>query len=355
VKFTEFGLERFFAKHEFKVKHLMCASNIEAMTVEELLALDPSAHERLMRLSLGYTDTLGAPELREAIARIYESNPRVLVFTGAQEPIFSFMYSQLGPGDDVIVHVPCYQSLHEVARHVGAGVIPFEARRQAQWQLDPDELPKLVTPRTRGVVINSPHNPTGAVLTRDRFDAVVKFCRARGLWLFSDEVYRGLEIGERNPAGVDVYERAFCLGTTAKTYGLAGLRIGWIATHDAATLDRLAAFKDYLTICNSGPSEVLSTVAMNHADALAARGRKIVAENTKLFAAFLGKHPELSWVAPLGGSTGFVHRSGAEAWCADLLEKKGVAFAPGRLFGGDSDHFRVGLGRAGFAEGLAAT
>jgi aspartate/methionine/tyrosine aminotransferase len=354
VKFVEFGLERFFSKHEFKVKHLLCASNIEAMSVRELLALDPAATERLMSLQLGYTETLGHPELREAIGGLFESKPQVLVFTGAQEPIFTFMYTQLAPGDDLIVHVPCYQSLHEVARHVGAGVIPFHARPEARWQLDPDELAKLVTPKTRGIVINSPHNPTGAVLTRDRFDAIVSFARERGLWLFSDEVYRGLEIGERNPSAVDVYERAFCLGTTAKTYGLAGLRIGWIATHDQATFDRLHAFKDYLTICNAAPSELLTSVAMRHAEELAARGRKIVAENTKLWTAFMQKHAELSWVAPLGGSTAFVKRAGGEAWCALLLEKKGIAFAPGRLFGGDSEHFRVGLGRSGLAAGLLA-
>lgn len=352
MKFVDFKLERFFARHEFKVKHLMCASNIEPMSVREVLALEPGAEAKLDELQLGYTDTLGAAELREAIASIYESKPKVLVFSGAQEPIFSFMYTQLGPGDDVVVHVPCYQSLHEVARHVGAGVIPFHAREA--WQLDPDELKRLITPSTRGIVINSPHNPTGAVLTRDRFDAIVAIARERGLWLFSDEVYRGLEIGQRNPAAVDVYERAFCLGTTAKTYGLAGLRIGWIATHDQATLDRLHAFKDYLTICNSGPSEVLAAVAMRHAETLAARGRKIVADNTALWTAYLKRHPELSWVPPHGGSTAYVKRKDAKQWCADLLDSKGIAFAPGGLFGGDDEHFRVGLGRAGFAEGLAA-
>jgi len=352
VRFVEFGLERFFAKHEFRVKHLMCASNIEPMSVGELLKLEPAAHDRLMNLSLGYTDTWGSAELREAIGTLYKTNPGVLVFTGAQEPIFTFMYTQLGPGDDVIVHVPCYQSLHEVARHVGAGVTAYRGGKD--WQLDPDDLPKLLTPRTRGIVINSPHNPTGMVLTRERFEAIVAFARKHGLWLFSDEVYRGLELGAANPAAVDVYERAFCLGTTAKTYGLAGLRIGWIATHDAAALERSAAFKDYLTICNSGPSEVLSAVCMRQGETLAARGRQIVAENTKLFTAFLKQHPELSWVPPLGGSTGFVHRQGADAWCAELLERRGIAFAPGRLFGGGDDHFRVGLGRAGFAEGLAA-
>src|SRR5262249_44626246 len=154
--------------------------------------------------------------------------------------------------------------------------------------LDPDALPQLVSPRTRGIVINSPHNPTGALLSRDRFEAIVRFARERGLWLFSDEVYRGLEQNpaERNPAACDVYERGISLGSTAKTYGLAGLRIGWIATRDASLYARLAAFKDYLTICNSATGELLSALALRHAEAIAARNRSIVTANIERFAHF---------------------------------------------------------------------
>ncbi len=260
MKLEDFALERFFAKHEHKVKHLMCASDTQTTTVAQILALDPEAEEKLLAMPLLYTETLGHPDLRSAIASLYArtSASQVLVFTGAQEPIFAFMNVMVGAGDDVVVHTPCYQSLHEVARAAGAGVIEWRAQESSQWQLDPDDLSKLVTPRTRGIVINSPHNPTGAVLTRDRFDAIVAFARTRGLWLFSDEVYRGLERGPANPSACDVYERAICLGTTAKTYGLAGLRIGWIATQDAAVLERLHAYKDYLTICTAGPSELLA-------------------------------------------------------------------------------------------------
>jgi aspartate/methionine/tyrosine aminotransferase len=192
-------------------------------------------------------------------------------------------------------------------------------------------------------------------MSRDRFDAVVKFARERGLWLFSDEVYRGLEHTEavRHPAAADVYEKAISLGTTAKTYGLAGLRIGWVATQDSALIQRLHAFKDYLTICNPGPSEVLATVALRNHEKLAARSREIVLQNLQLFEPFAKTHG-ITYVKPDGGSTLFASRLGAERWCQELLHLRGVAFAPGPLFGGDGDHFRVGLGRKSFADGLAA-
>lgn len=357
MKLQDFALERFFARHEFAVKHLICASDCESMTTEELLALEPGAAEALLELRLGYTETLGHPALRAAIAAMYTkiSPDQVLVFTGAQEPIFAFMNVVLGASDHAVIHVPCYQSLIEVPRAAGAAVTAWIAREAEQWQLDVDELSRLVREDTRCVVVNSPHNPTGAVLTRDRFEAIVKLCRTRGLWLFSDEVYRGLEYdaAARNPAACDVYEKAVSLGTTAKAYGLAGLRIGWIATQDRELLARLAAFKDYLTICNGAPGELLATVAMKHHEQLAARSRAIVRENLKLFEPF-AKSFGLTYVRPTGGSTLFAYRPGGERWCEELLHLRGVAFAPGKLFGGEHDHFRVGLGRKTFAAGLEA-
>ncbi len=357
MRLNDFGLERFFARHEFAVKHLMCASDCESMTTEELLALQPGAAELLLDQRLGYTETLGNPELRAAIAGLYMhlKADQTLVFSGAQEPIFAFMNVVLEPGDGVVVHMPCYQSLHEVARSVGAEVKPWVAREAEGWQLDPDELAKLCDEKTRAIVINSPHNPTGAVLLGERFDAIVRFARARGLWLFSDEVYRGLEHDQvvKNAAASDVYEKAVSLGTTAKTYGLAGLRVGWIATQDPGLLAKLAAFKDYLTICNSAPGELLATVALKHHENLAARSREIVRANLTLFDAFAKPHG-INFVRPTGGSVLFAHRKGGERWCEELLHMRGVCFAPGRLFGGEPDHFRVGLGRKTFAAGLEA-
>ena len=139
MKLHDFALERFFARHEFAVKHLMCASDCESMTTEELLAYEPGAAELLLDQRLGYTETLGNPALRAAIAGLYTGTKpdQTLVFSGAQEPIFAFMNVVLEPGDSAVVHVPCYQSLVEVARAIGAEVKPWIARETNAWQLDP--------------------------------------------------------------------------------------------------------------------------------------------------------------------------------------------------------------------------
>lgn len=355
-----FALERFFAKHEFSVKHLACASDPDSWSVREVLALEPGAEERLLSLGLGYTEAPGHPDLRAAIAALYDGldASAVLVHAGAEEAIFAFMNVALAPGDDVIVHFPTYQSLYEVAASIGATVSRWEAREAAGWQLDPDDLAKLCTPRTKAIVLNAPHNPTGSLITRDRLDATVRFARERGLWLFGDEVYRGLEHGApRNPSVVELYERGVSLGATAKVYGLAGLRIGWLAARDPALLAQVGAFKDYLTICSAGPSELLATIALRHADRLAARGRAIVTANISAFEAFMAERPgELEWVRPVAGTTAFprLRNDSVEAYCARLLDKTGVLLLPGPLFDFDDAHFRLGLGRSTLGAALEA-
>lgn len=279
----------------------------------------------------------------------------MLAFAGAEEPIFAFFNEVVGPGDHVIAHYPAYQSLYAVAEAAGAEVTRWEAREADGWQLDPDALESLRRPATKVVVINSPHNPTGMLLQRPRLDAIVAFARKHGLWLFSDEVYRGLEHdpAARNPAVADLYERGVSLGALAKSYGLAGLRIGWVACHDRALLARLSAFKDYLTICNAGPSELLGAVGLRHGEALIARCRKIVRANLAQAAAFLARHGDrFGWVAPTAGTCGFVRCASASDFSAKLLEGTGVLVMPGPELEYPDTHFRFGLGRKNFPEAL---
>ena len=279
----------------------------------------------------------------------------MLCFAGAEEPIFAFFNEVLSPGDHVIAHWPAYQSLYSVAEAVGAAVTKWEADESNRWQLDPDVLPRLLRPNTRVLVINSPHNPTGALLEPDRLEAIVAFARKHGLWLFSDEVYRGLEHEptKRNPAVADLYERGISLGALAKAYGLAGLRIGWVACADRALLARLSAFKDYLTICNAGPSELLGALALRHGEALISRCRKIILENFTLASALIARHPQLTWVPPTAGTTGLVRVEGARAFSARLLEATGVLVLPSSELEYGEAHFRLGLGRRNLPEAVA--
>jgi aspartate/methionine/tyrosine aminotransferase len=354
-----FALERYFARYEFDVDYVLCASDCESLTIAELLSLESGAADRFASHWLGYTESAGAPSLRREIARIYETVPDgdVLVHPGAEEAIYLFMLATLGPGDHAIVHVPCYQSLTEVACSTGCEVTPWIAREADGWALDPDDLGRLIRPNTRVVVINTPHNPTGYLMPRDAFEEVIRLADARGIVLFSDEVYRELEHdpGLRLPAAADRSELAVSLGVLSKTYGLPGLRIGWVATHNAAVRKRMAELKDYTTICSSAPSEFLAEVALRHRQTLAARNLEIVRGNLVRVGAFFDRHPDrFAWQAPLAGPIAFPRLvdDDVDAFCEGLVWQTRVLLLPGTLFGDGGNHFRIGFGRRNLPEAL---
>lgn len=356
---TPFKLERYFAQHEFTARHLLCSSDPESMSIGELLAFEPDSIDGLRDTWLGYTEYPGAPALRRELATLYENirDDEIIVHTGAQEAIYSSMNSMLAPGDHAIVQMPGYQSHYSVAQASGVKVSPWNAREAAGWAPDPDELEALVTPATRALVICAPHNPTGYLPSRAMFDAIVAFARRHGLWLFSDEVYRGLEHdpADRLPAACDVYERAISLGALSKTHGLAGLRLGWIATRSADVLARMSTFKDYLTISNSAPSEYLAAIAVRHTDALLARNTAIVRSNLLVLDDFFARHADrFEWHRPRAGTIGFVRlkRGHAGRFCEELLERTGVLLLPSTLIDHGDAHVRLGFGRRNMPEVL---
>jgi aspartate/methionine/tyrosine aminotransferase len=353
MQIADFELERYFAQHEFTTRYLLCASDVEGYAMRDLLSLaDAETLELWDRLTLGYTESAGLPALRAEVASLYDSvgPDDVLMFAGAEEGVFIAMHALLAPGDHAVVAWPAYQSLHEVARSLGASVtlVPLDPRQG--WSLDPDAMRRAIRPNTRVVVINYPHSPTGALLDRDAFDAIVDVCTARGVTLFSDEVYRFLEHdpAARLPAAVDATEVALSLGVMSKAFGLAGLRIGWIATRDGAVRRRLAALKDYTTICNSAPSELLALIALRARDHVLARASRIISGNLTLLDEFFARHrTRLEWVRPAAGSVAFPRliTGDADRFAAALVEREGVLLLPGSRFGYPGSHFRIGLGR----------
>ncbi|MBI1794900.1 MAG: aminotransferase class I/II-fold pyridoxal phosphate-dependent enzyme [Chloroflexi bacterium] len=360
MQLPDFKLERYFAKYEFTTEYLLCSSDCESMTIADLLALEPGAAEKFQQVWLGYTESQGSPTLRKEICKLYETiqPENVLVHSGAGEAIFLFMHAMLDAGDHVIVHAPGYQSLAEVARGIGCDVSAWTAREENNWALDLDELPKLLRPNTKAVILNTPHNPTGYLMSRADFDSVNRFARENGLLLFSDEVYRESEYdpAARLPAACDLGEYAVSLGVASKTYGLAGLRIGWIATRNKNIYQRMAALKDYTTICNSAPSEFLAEVAMRHRLKLAGRNLDIIKKNLTIIDNLIQRHADLfSWVRPRAGSMAFPRYLGGdvESFCDELVRKAGVLLLPGSVYDDASNHFRLGLGRRNLPEAVA--
>jgi len=355
VRIADFALERYFARWEFAVEHLLCASDVQGYPMADLLALaDEESRDLWDGLTLGYTESSGHPLLRREIARLYErvGPDDILVFAGAEEAIFCLANAELGPGDHAIVTWPGYQSLYEVARSTGADVTLHELREDANWAIDLYRLRAQLTPATRLIVVNAPHNPTGMLPHRATYDGLVAIAAEAGAHLVVDEVYRFLEFDEagRLPAGADSLERGVSIGVMSKSFALAGLRIGWLASRDRELIARCAAFKDYTTICSSAPAEILALVALRARDRVLERSRSIVTANLERLDRFFDDWPDrFTWVRPRAGSVGFprltVPGITIDDWSAALVEAEGVLLLPGSEFGFGGNHFRLGFGR----------
>ncbi len=356
MQIKPFKLERFFAQHEFSVDYLLSASDCESLSQSELLDLADREGRRLWEeLDLGYTESQGHPLLREEIVKLYQTiSPAETIVAAPEEAIFIAMNSLLRPGDHMIATFPAYQSLYEIAEAIECDVTRWMLTPEdGRWTLDLNFLRDQITDRTRLIVVNFPHNPTGFLPSREDFKLIIEIAQEHDLPLFCDEMYWQLEHGgqEPLPAVCDLYQRGISLFGMSKTFSLPGLRIGWLVTRDAALMDRFTTMKDYTTICNSAPSEILALIALRARETIIGRSRRIIQSNLETARQFFAQYTELfTWIEPAGGSIAFpryhapvpLHR-----FCQDLLETRSALLVPGDLFD-VPDHFRLGLGRADF-------
>ncbi|HLF00922.1 MAG TPA: aminotransferase class I/II-fold pyridoxal phosphate-dependent enzyme, partial [Anaerolineales bacterium] len=306
-----FKLERYFGLYEFKAKYLLSPSDCEALTLSELLGMADADSLRLWEsLSLGYTESPGHPVLREAIARTYQRvSPEQIVVGVPEELIYVAMNTLLEPGDGVVCVSPAYQSLYEVARWLGCSVTPWAAELEnKRWRFPLEALERSVDDRTKLIVINFPHNPTGFLPSRAELDSIIEIARHRNAYLFCDEMYRLLEHdpATRLPPVCDLYERGISLSGLSKTFALPGLRLGWLATQEESLPEKWVTFKDYTTICNSAPSEVLGIIALRAAEQIVERNLGIVRGNVQAAEKFFAERASLfEWIAPQAGSIAF--------------------------------------------------
>lgn len=363
----DFKLETYLSKWEFAARYHMTASDMESMTVAELLAMaTPEDRAAFDRTRLGYIETYGTPALRAAVAATYQglAAEDVIAFAGAEEGIFCAMHALLDKDSHAVVVTPNYQSSESLPLSICAttGVALREAEN---WALDLDEVRAALRPNTRLILVNFPHNPTGKVIDRATFDRLVALCAERGIHLFSDEVYRGLERRAeiRLPQAAEVYDRGISLNVMSKAYGLPGLRVGWIACQDRALLSRMERIKHYLSICNAGPSEHLAIIALKARERILGRNLALIDTNLEAMNAFFGEFAEIfDWRLPDGGCIGFPRykgKDGVETFCRRLAEEIGVVLLPAGMYQSaltstPTDRFRIGFGRRYVPEGLAA-
>lgn len=363
-----FRLESYFSRWEFAARHHLTASDAQTLTVSELLGYGTEEdREQFDELALGYTPTWGTARLREAIAGTYErcSPDDVLVFAGAEEAIFWSMRVLAGPGDHVIVTAPNYQALETIPITTGAEVTGVLLDEASGWRLDLEQVRVALRPNTSVIAVNFPNNPTGAVPDQATWAELIQLCTEAGIHLVSDEVYRGLELDPARtlPQAADLDERALSINVMSKSYGLPGLRVGWVVCRDHAVLKTLERHKHYTSICNAGPSEFLAAVALDAGDRIQARNRQVIADNLPHFDAFFARHRDLfEWTHPNGGCVAFpryLGPEGVEMFCRELVQNAGVLLLPASVYSSDlatvpTDRFRIGVGRANPGPALEA-
>lgn len=358
MKIEPFKLERYFAKYEFSIKYLLSCSDCDGFAMKEVLDLATPAELKLWNeLQLGYTESQGLPILREEISKLYTNikSDDVMVLA-PEEGIFTALNCILCKDDHVICIAPSYQSLHQVVSSIGCDITFWSPTEDDGWRFNPDDIEKLLMPNTRLIIINFPHNPTGFQPTVDDYLKIIDIAKRNNLLLFSDEMYRYLEHDSaiRLPSAADLFENAISLSGMSKTYGLAGLRIGWLSTKNKDLLDEMIAFKDYTTICNSAPSEILAFIALSHKDVLVDINLKKIKSNLLLLDGFISKHSKIiSWKKPQAGTIGFARLNLNQTsydFCEKVVKESGIMIVPSEMFDYGDKHIRLGFGRKNLPE-----
>jgi len=355
-----FKLEEYFDKYEFTVKYLLSSSDSERLTMQEVLNLaDKDELDLWNNLSLGYTESKGLPTLRKVIAKLYNniSTDNVLVMA-PEEGVFISMNAILGKGDHVICTFPGYQSLYEIAEGINCEVTKWLPEEKNEWRFNPEFLLEAIRPNTKLIVFNFPHNPTGFVPSHEDFKKIIEIARKHNIWIFSDEMYKFLEFREedRLPSASDIYEKAISLCGMSKSFGMPGIRIGWISTQDTALYNKIASFKHYTTICNGASGEILALIGLKHKAEILDRQFQIINKNIEIVEKFFKSHADLfSWVKPKAGTICFpklLFTDDAFEFCDTLVNKTGIMLLPSTVYDFDNTHIRLAFGRKNFPETL---
>ena len=361
MKYEPFRLERYFAEYEFTVKRQLSCSDCETLTLDRILnLLDFDEKKEFMNMALGYTESNGSLRLREEISSLYPGfSPDEIMVAAPEECIYLTLNSLLDKGDRVVILYPIYQSFEGIPDAIGCEIIRWYLKNNnGVWELDINFLEEIAGSGIKALFFNFPHNPTGFMPSEEDFRKIIGIAEKNNIFIFSDEMYWLLEHDYRQPlpACATVYENSISLFGLSKSFGLPGLRIGWMATKQRELYKRIAAMKDYTTICNSAPSEEVARIALRHKEFLITRSNDIVRSNLDYaVCVFDDLEDILQWNEPHGGSVAFPcfknNISAAEV-SERLIKELDLLMLPGKLFGVDDRYFRLGLGRKDFNDSL---
>src|SRR5215467_9812172 len=350
MRLKPFLLDLWLDQHEHHIEFNLAASTGPTWTVSDILALaDDETRHRFLHHELHYSRPAGADGVREAIAEM-QCVPvdAVQITTGASEALMVLMWLAAEPGANVILPLPGFTTFSALPESLGVETRFYRLRRENGFRIDPGEIRRLVDSNTKFVLINSPHNPTGATIIDADMEALHHFIAERGIQLVSDEVYHPIYYGNPTQSAARL-PHTTVIGDLSKAFSIPGVRTGWIIEHDVQRRQQYWNARAYFSVSNTTTGEILSEIAIRKRDTVLGRTREIAARNVGLLERFmLDQRDVLGWIPPRGGMTVFpwlVSGEDSRPFCAAAAEH-GILLAPGDCFDTPS-HFRLGFASAG--------
>ena len=365
MKIKPFAVEEWMNAWEVGAKYNIaetCVDSISMNDLFELIGEDKTEFlNRLCARRLSYGDIEGLPEFRKGVCGLYKTlNIENIVPThGASGANHHVFYSLISPGDRVVSIMPTYQQLYSIPESYGADVQILHLSKENNYLPDLEKLRRLVTPETKMICINNPNNPMGALMSEQLLREIVEIARSADAWILCDEVYRHLSQEDGwCPSIVDLYEKGISVSSMSKVFSLAGLRLGWIATHDMSVVKSCLSHRDYNLVSCGVFDEMLAAAALKHSDKLLERSRKIVRENLQILDNWVSSEPHVSYVKPKAGTTALVYYDldiSSYEFCEEMYKKTGAFVTPGDCF--EVPHsMRIGYayGKQDLIDGLKA-
>jgi aspartate/methionine/tyrosine aminotransferase len=350
MQLKPFLLDAWLDQYEHDIEFNLAASTGPAWTVNDVLALaDDETRHRFLNHKLAYSHPAGADGLREAVAEMQQVPVEaVQTVTGASEAIVALMWLAAEPGANVIIPLPGFSTFSAIPQSLGVETRFYRVHRENGFRIDLDEIKRLSDSNTKLILINSPHNPTGATISDNELEALHDFAAGRGIQLVSDEVYHPIYHGRQTKSAARL-PHATVISDLSKAFSIPGVRTGWMIEHDAQRRQQYWTARAYFSVSNTTTGEILSEIAIRKRDAVLGKAQEAATRNLKLLESFMADHRDvLGWIPPQGGMTAFpwlVSGENARPFCQAAAEH-GILLAPGDCFDMPS-HFRLGFAAAG--------
>ena len=337
-----FAVEEWMNEYEDNARYNIAETCVDSVSVDELFALTGEDKDAFLKdicaRRLTYGHIFGAPEFKKGVASLYRTvTPEEIITThGAAGASHHVFYSLVEPGDRVVSIMPTYQQLYSIPESYGADLQLLHLKQENDYLPDLQELRALVTPGTKLICINNPNNPTGALMDGALLREIVAIAREAGAYVLCDEVYRHLtQSDEWSESIVDLYEKGISLGSMSKVFSLAGLRLGWVTTHDKDALASMTSHRDYNHISCGLFDEALAAIALRHKDKLLQRNQGIVRDNLAILDAWVQSQPHVRYTKPKAGTTALVYYDydiPSRELCIDMYNRTGAFVTPGECF-----------------------